>query len=107
MVRYSQHEQEKLLTIALVSDVVFKSTKKTKKRAFYVAPEHLNRLNSGAFATVVWDLRNIGAPRHHQYFRMSAHNVDKLFDIIGNDITKSNRHRLPVPAQMRLMIALR
>lgn len=68
----------------------------------------MNRETAGAYATIVPDLRDIGTNRHYQYFRMTAENVDELYQLIGDDdISKLNRHRLPIPSKMRLMIALR
>jgi hypothetical protein len=37
---------------------------------------------------------------------MTAANVDELFNMIGAYVSKMKRHRMPIPPQMRLMIAL-
>ncbi len=106
MVRYTQQEETALLMIATISDIKTNSTRRRNNRKFYIAPEHLNRTTAGAFATVVPNLRDIDVPRHYQYFRMTAVNVDELFNMISTDISRMKRHRMPIPPQIKLMIAL-
>jgi hypothetical protein len=102
----SEQKDENLALLAIAVKLNRKK-KRTYSRNVYVSAENLDRNTAGAYATMVPALRDIGVARHYQYFRMTSTNVDELFNLIGTDIAKKLNHQLPIPAELRMMIALR
>uniref|UniRef100_A0A1A7W9J8 DDE Tnp4 domain-containing protein n=1 Tax=Iconisemion striatum TaxID=60296 RepID=A0A1A7W9J8_9TELE len=81
--------------------------RRDRRRRLWVNP--LNRLRSeqGDFHRLVAELR-LDAKRHHEYFRMSAEQMDGLLSIIGPELQKqSTNYRAAIEPKQRLAVALR
>ncbi|XP_027132170.1 uncharacterized protein LOC113745002 [Larimichthys crocea] len=65
------------------------------------------RRRQGDFYHLVAELR-LDSQRHHQYFRMSAEQMDELLALIGPEVTRqSTNYRAAIEPKQRLAVALR
>ena len=80
-------------TLAAAALLVLMATtahlKRQRLRSCYVRPINYARKEKGEFHTLVADLRQLDAERHHAYFRMTTEQFDKLLQIVGPRLKSS------------------
>ena len=74
-----------------------------RRSRFWVHPLNQKRRQQGDFHHLVAELR-LDSQRHHQYFRMSAEQMDKLLSlVIGPEVTRqSTNYRAAIEPKQRL-----
>ena len=78
-----------------------------RRSRFWVHPLNQQRRQQGDFYHLVAELR-LDSQRHHQYFRMSAEEMDELLSLIGPDVARqSTNYRAAMEPKQRLAVALR
>ena len=78
-----------------------------RRSRFWVHPLNQKRREQGDFHNLVAELR-LDSQRHHQYFRMSAEQMDKLLSFIGPEVTRqTTNYRSAIEPKQRLAVALR
>lgn len=78
-----------------------------RRSLHWVHPLNQRRHQQGDFHHLVAELR-LDSQRHHQYFRMSAEQMDELLSFIGPEITRqSTNYRAAIEPKQRLAVALR
>ncbi|XP_033945025.2 uncharacterized protein [Pseudochaenichthys georgianus] len=78
-----------------------------RRSRFWVHPLNQQRRQQGDFHHLVAELR-LDSQRHHQYFRMSAEQMDELLSLLGPELTRQSTHfRAAIEPKQRLAVALR
>uniref|UniRef100_A0A1A8PU22 DDE Tnp4 domain-containing protein n=1 Tax=Nothobranchius pienaari TaxID=704102 RepID=A0A1A8PU22_9TELE len=81
--------------------------RRDRRRRLWVRPFNRLRSEQGDFHLLVAELR-LDAKRHHEYFRMSAEQMDELLSILGPELQKqSTNYRAAIEPKQRLAVALR
>uniref|UniRef100_A0A3B4Y4W8 DDE Tnp4 domain-containing protein n=1 Tax=Seriola lalandi dorsalis TaxID=1841481 RepID=A0A3B4Y4W8_SERLL len=77
-----------------------------RRSRFWVHPLNQQRRQQGDFYHLVAELR-LDSQRHHQYFRMSAEQMDELLSFIGPEVTRrSTNYRAAIEPKQRPAVAL-
>lgn len=70
-------------------------------------PLNQRRRQQGDFYHLVAELR-LDSQRHHQYFRMSAEQMEELLSLVGPELTRqSTNYRAAIEPRQRLAVGLR
>ncbi|XP_072248004.1 uncharacterized protein [Leuresthes tenuis] len=78
-----------------------------RRSRLWVHPFNQQRRQQGDFYHLVAELR-LDSQRHHQYFRMSAEQMDELLSLIGPEVTtQRTNYRAAIEPKQRLAVALR
>ncbi|KAJ0070133.1 hypothetical protein NL108_002460, partial [Boleophthalmus pectinirostris] len=90
--------------LLLVEDVL---RAERRQRRQWVHPINQLRREQGDFYHLVAELR-LDSQRHHQYFRMSAEQMDLLLSYIGPELSRQfTNYRAAIEPKQRLAVALR
>ncbi|KAK7916408.1 hypothetical protein WMY93_012169 [Mugilogobius chulae] len=78
-----------------------------ERRRYWIHPINQQRQQQGLYHNLVAELQ-LDPQRHHNYFRMSAQQMDQLLSIIGPEITRqSTNYRDAIEPKQRLAVAIR
>ena len=80
--------------------------RRRRNRTKWMHPLTSKRLTLGHYYTLIPELR-ADEDKFKEYFRMSFATFDELLSLLQDHIGKSNRVRLSIPAEERLVIALK
>ncbi|XP_054589902.2 uncharacterized protein [Nothobranchius furzeri] len=95
--------RRKVLALAVLLPIL----QRRRRCRFWVHPLNQRRRQQGDFHHLVEELR-LDSQRHHQYFRMSAAQLDNILSIIGPELTRqSTNYRAPIEPKQRLAVAVR
>lgn len=78
---------------------------KAKKR-LYVRTVNRTRQVTGKYANLIKRFWLFDPERHFEAFRMSVEQFDELLAMMEPDLTKLNRHKLPISAAERLYMTI-
>ena len=91
---------------AAISAVIVMRRRKKRKRTMWVRPMFRMRQQYGAYDLLLAELRSSDKVKYKGFVRFTPSEFDDLLVIIREDIARSTRGRLQIPADVRLAITL-